>query len=69
MKIIDAYDGKTKALLGNYQNTAQLPLNAVFSPDGATVACGTEDGFIHLWESEVFCFLFVVFSEIVRAFF
>ena len=53
MKIIDAYDGKTKALLGNYQNTAQLPLNAVFSPDGSTVACGTEDGFIHLWESEV----------------
>jgi len=52
MKIVDAYEGKTKALLGNYQNTAQLPLNAVFSPDGNTVACGTEDGFIHLWESE-----------------
>ena len=53
MKVIDAFDGSTKAMLGGHKNTKKLPIKGTFSPDGQMVLCGSEDGYVHTWKAEV----------------
>ena len=53
MKVIDAFDGNTRAMLGGHKNTKKLPLKGCFSPDGQMVLCGSEDGYVHMWKAEV----------------
>ena len=52
MKVIDAFDGSTLAMLGGHKNTRKLPLKGLFTPDGKMVLCGSEDGFVHVWRAD-----------------
>lgn len=53
MKVIDAFDGSTLAMLGGHKNTRKLSLKGLFTPDGRMVMCGSEDGYIHVWNAKV----------------
>jgi COMPASS component SWD2 len=53
MKVIDAFDGNTLAMLGGHKNTRKLPLKGLFTPDGQMVLCGSEDGYVHVWNAKV----------------
>jgi len=52
LKVVDAFDGTTRALLGGHKNTRKLNLKGTFSPCGELVLSGSEDGFIHMWNSK-----------------
>ncbi len=51
MALLDAYDGSLLHTLTGHKNDNNIPLEACFSPDGAFVVGGSEDGTIWRWET------------------
>jgi COMPASS component SWD2 len=48
--VIDSIDLKLKQVLSNYENKADLNIEACFTPDGKYVLSGSQNGVIHAWD-------------------
>jgi len=47
--VVDAYDGKVKHTIIDYENTKAASLKASISPDSKYVSIGSTNGSIHIW--------------------
>lgn len=50
--LIDAFDGSLVRSFSGYSNSSRLPLKATWSPDVQFILCSSEEGDIHIWETE-----------------
>ena len=50
--LLDAFDGKMKRTYTSHANDSGLALDATFSPDANYVLSGSEDGAMHVWETQ-----------------
>jgi COMPASS component SWD2 len=49
--LVDAFSGDLKQTYTSFSNSANMSIEASFSPDGQFVLSGSDNGTIHLWET------------------
>jgi COMPASS component SWD2 len=50
--LLDAFNGNHERTLSSFVNTSNSVMEASFSPDGQFILAGSEDGTIHIWETQ-----------------
>ena len=50
--LVDGFSGALKRVFKGHVNTAQVDLQATFSPDSMFVFSGSQDGTIHVWNRD-----------------
>jgi WD40 repeat protein len=50
--LVDAFTGEKVVTYSSYINDSELALEASFSPDSQFVLSGSEDGSIHVWQTQ-----------------